>query len=302
MSSDPVTALASESVELVVVPRATDLGGFGVRRALPSANKRMVGPFVFLDHMGPADFAAGAGIDVRPHPHIGLATLTYLLEGEMFHRDSLGSAQAIAPGAVNLMTAGRGIVHSERSPAGFRASGGRMNGLQFWLGLPQHFEETDPAFEHHEREALPQLDGDGWRLRLVIGTLHGLRAPVRTFSTCFLADVELDAGAVYEFCGGHDERAFYLVSGAVEIDGAPFPAGQLIVIRPGAQAALRATEPSRLAAIGGEVMDGPRFVWWNFVSSDRERIRAARAEWEAGRFQMVEGDPDFMPAPELKAL
>jgi redox-sensitive bicupin YhaK (pirin superfamily) len=302
MSSEPLSALAPDSVEMVVVPQAKDLGGFGVRRALPSAKKRMVGPFVFLDHLGPADFAPGVGIDVRPHPHIGLATLTYLLEGAMFHRDSLGSAQAIAPGAVNLMTAGRGIVHSERSPADFRASGGRMNGLQFWIGLPKRFEETDPGFEHHEREALPTLDGEGWSLRLVIGTLHGLRAPVKTFSTCFLADIELNAGATYEFCAGHDERAFYLVSGAVEIDGVAFTSEQLVVIRPGARAALRATEPSRLAAVGGDTLDGPRFLWWNFVSSDRERVLAARADWEAGRFQKVEGDPEFIPAPELKAL
>jgi redox-sensitive bicupin YhaK (pirin superfamily) len=297
-----MSALAPDAVEMVVVPQAKDIGGFGVRRALPAAKKRMVGPFVFLDHMGPADFSPCAGIDVRPHPHIGLATLTYLLEGALSHRDSLGSAQKITPGAVNLMTAGRGIVHSERSPQDFRASGGRMEGLQLWLGLPKRFEETEPGFEHHERDALPLLEGDGWRLRLVIGALHGLRAPVKTYATCFFADIALDQGAVYEFCGGHDERAFYLVSGAVEIDGVPFEAGRLIAIRPGARAAVRATAPSRLAALGGDAMDGPRFLWWNFVSSDRERIRAARADWESGKFKAVEGDPERIPAPELKAL
>ena len=297
-----MSELSPACVETIVIPQAKDIGGFGVRRALPSARKRMVGPFVFLDHMGPADFAPGIGMDVRPHPHIGLATLTYLLEGALFHRDSLGSAQEIAPGAVNLMVAGRGIVHSERSPQDFRASGGRMAGLQFWVGLPKKFEETEPGFEHHERAALPELAGEGWRLRLAIGTLHGLRAPVKTFSTCFFADVELDKGAVYELCGGHDERAFYLVSGEIEIEGVSFPAGQLVVIRPGARAALRATQPSRLAALGGDSMDGPRFVWWNFVSSDRERIAAARADWEAGRFPSVAGDSEFIPAPELKAL
>jgi redox-sensitive bicupin YhaK (pirin superfamily) len=296
--SDPAPA----SVEVVIIPQARDLGGFGVRRALPSAKRRMVGPFVFFDHMGPADFAPGVGVDVRPHPHIGLATLTYLLEGAMFHRDSLGSAQEITPGAVNLMVSGRGIVHSERSPPEFRASGGRMNGLQFWVGLPRRFEESEPSFEHHPRDALPALEGEGWRLRLAIGTLHGLRAPVKTFSTCFFADIELDQGAVYEFCGGHDERAFYLVSGEIEIDGAAFPAGQLVVIRPGARAALRATAPSRLAALGGDAMDGPRFVWWNFVSSTRERVVAARADWEAGRFATIAGESEVMPAPELKAL
>lgn len=297
-----MSELAPASVDIVVIAQPRDIGGFGVRRALPAARRRMVGPFVFFDQMGPVDLASGQGMDVRPHPHIGLATLTYLLDGELFHRDSLGSAQAIAPGAVNLMVAGRGIVHSERSPQAFRASGGRMNGLQLWVGLPKNFEETDPSFEHHERDALPTLAGEGWRLRLAIGTLHGLRAPVKTFSTCFFADIELDQGAVYEFCGGHDERAFYLVSGAIEIEGALFPAGQLVVLKPGARAALRATEPSRLAVLGGDALDGPRFVWWNFVSSDRERIFAARADWETGKFKTVEGDPEFMPAPELKAL
>lgn len=297
-----MSEFAPASVDLVVIPQPRDLGGFGVRRALPAAKRRMVGPFVFFDHMGPVDLASGEGLDVRPHPHIGLATLTYLLEGEMFHRDSLGSAQKISPGAVNLMVAGRGIVHSERSPQSFRATGGRMNGLQLWIGLPKAQEETEPLFEHHERDALPSLDGEGWRLRLAVGTLHGLRAPVKTYSTCFFADVELDKGAVYEYCGGHDERAFYLVSGEIEIDGALHPAGQLVVLKPGAPAVLRATEPSRLALLGGDAMDGPRFVWWNFVSSDRERILAARADWEAGKFKTVEGDPEFMPAPELKAL
>jgi redox-sensitive bicupin YhaK (pirin superfamily) len=289
-------------VETVVIPQARDVGGFGVRRALPSAMRRMVGPFVFLDEMGPADFAPGVGMDVRPHPHIGLATLTYLLDGAMFHRDSLGSAQEITPGAVNLMVAGRGVVHSERSPPKFRAAGGKMHGLQLWIGLPQKFEETDPAFEHHGREALPTLEGDGYRLRLAIGTLQGLHAPPTTFSTCFLADIALDGGAVYEFAADHEERAFYLVSGEIEIDGAVFPAGELVVIRPGAPAALRARTPSRLAALGGEALDGPRFLWWNFVSSNRERIFRARAEWEAGHFGSVEGDPEFIPAPELKAL
>ncbi len=290
------------SVETVVIPQAKDIGGFGVRRALPSPKRRMVGPFVFLDEMGPADFAPGTGMDVRPHPHIGLATLTYLLDGALFHRDSLGHAQEIAPGAVNLMVAGRGIVHSERSPPAFRAAGGKMRGLQFWIGLPKKFEETDPGFEHHGSEALPTLAGEGFRLRLAIGTLHGLRAPATTFSTCFLADVALDQGAIYELGADHEERALYLLSGEIEIDGTSFPAGELVVIRPGAAVALRAKTPSRFAALGGEAMDGPRFLWWNLVSSNRERIFAARAAWEAGHLGSIAGDPEFIPAPELKAL
>ena len=290
------------SIEAVVIPQARDIGGFGVRRALPSAGRRMVGPFVFLDEMGPADFAPGTGMDVRPHPHIGLATLTYLLDGALFHRDSLGHAQEISPGAVNLMVAGRGIVHSERSPPDFRAAGGKMRGLQLWLGLPKKFEQTDPGFEHHDRETLPTLEGEGFRLRLALGGLHGLRAPPKTFSTCFFADIMLDAGATYEFADDHEERAIYLVEGEIEIDGTVFPAGELVVIRPGARTALRARTPSRFAALGGEAMDGPRFLWWNFVSSSRERIFAARAAWEAGHFPSIEGDPEFIPAPELKAL
>ncbi|MGP0105970.1 pirin family protein, partial [Rhodoblastus sp.] len=255
-----------------------------------------------LDEMGPADFAPGTGMDVRPHPHIGLATLTYLLDGALFHRDSLGHAQEITPGAVNLMVAGRGVVHSERSPPAFRASGGKMRGLQFWIGLPKKFEETDPGFEHHGREALPALEGEGFRLRLAIGALHGLSAPTTAFSSCFLADVALDAGATYELSADQEERALYVLAGEIAIDGAAFPAGELVVIRPGAPVALRAKQPSRFAALGGEAMDGPRYLWWNFVSSDRERIFAARAAWEAGHFKSIEGDPEFIPAPELKAL
>jgi redox-sensitive bicupin YhaK (pirin superfamily) len=294
--------LSPPSVDLVIAPSAHDLGGFGVRRALPAPQKRMVGPFVFLDEMGPADFPAGAGIDVRPHPHIGLATLTYLLEGEIFHRDSLGYAQNIAPGAVNLMVAGRGIVHSERSPLSFRATGGRLSGLQSWLALPLDAEETEPSFEHTERDALPNLDGDGFSLRLAIGALHGLRAPVKSFSPCFFADVELSPGGTYVLAPEHEERAFYLVSGEVEIDGVTFEPGRLIVLRPGAEAAARAEKAARLVAVGGDRLEGPRFVWWNLVSSSRERILAARADWIAGKFKSIEGDPEFIPAPELKAL
>ncbi|MGO9389934.1 pirin family protein [Rhodoblastus sp.] len=297
-----MSVLTPASVDVVVVPQARDIGGFGVRRALPAAQKRMVGPFVFLDEMGPADLAAGAGMDVRPHPHIGLATLTYLLEGEIFHRDSLGSAQNITPGAVNLMVAGRGIVHSERSPPDFRATGGRMAGLQCWLGLPLAAEETDPSFDHFPRESLPMLDGDGFSLRLAIGSLHGLRSPVKSFSPCFFADVDLSAGATYVLTAEHEERAFYLVSGEIEIAGVLFEPGRLVVVRPDAEVALRAVAKSRLVALGGDILEGPRFVWWNFVSSSRERIRAARADWESGKFSAIEGDPEFIPAPELKAL
>jgi redox-sensitive bicupin YhaK (pirin superfamily) len=297
-----MSRLTPPTVDLVVIPPIRDIGGFGVRRALPAAKRRMVGPFVFLDEMGPADFPVGAGLDVRPHPHIGLATLTYLLEGAMFHRDSLGNAQKITPGAVNLMVAGRGIVHSERSPGDFRATGGRLAGLQCWLALPQAAEEAEPSFDHYERDDLPTLEGEGWRLRLGIGSLHGLRAPVRSFSPCFFADCALSAGATYVFAPEHEERAFYLLSGEIEIEGALFEAGRLVVLRPGAEVAARAITEARLAALGGEILPGPHYVWWNFVSSRRERIVGARADWVAGKFKSVEGDPEFTPAPELKEL
>jgi redox-sensitive bicupin YhaK (pirin superfamily) len=297
-----VSTLLPPSVELAIVPPLRDLGGFGVRRALPAPQKRLVGPFIFLDQMGPADFAPGAGIDVRPHPHIGLATFTYLLEGEIFHRDSLGSAQKISPGAVNLMVAGRGIVHSERSPGDFRAAGGRLGGLQCWLALPQAAEETEPSFDHYERGQLPTLEGDGFSLRLALGALNGLVAPVRQFSPGFFADIELSAGATYVFAPEHEERAFYLISGEVEIEGVAFESGRLVVLRPGAEVAVRAARKTRLVGVGGDILPGPHFIWWNFVSSSRERIAAARADWVAGKFKTVEGDPEFIPAPELSPL
>jgi redox-sensitive bicupin YhaK (pirin superfamily) len=297
-----MSTLSPASVELAIVPPLRDIGGFGVRRALPAPQKRLVGPFIFLDQMGPADFAAGAGIDVRPHPHIGLATFTYLLEGEIFHRDSLGSAQKISPGAVNLMVAGRGIVHSERSPADFRAAGGRFLGLQCWLALPKAAAESEPSFDHYERGQLPTLEAEGFRLRLALGALNGLKAPVRQFSPGFFADIELSTGASYVFEPEHEERAFYLISGEVEIEGVAFEAGRLVVLRPGAEVAVRAAHKTRLVGLGGDILPGPHFMWWNFVSSSRERIAAARADWVAGKFRSVEGDPEFIPAPDLKPL
>lgn len=286
------------AIETIVVPSARDLGGFSVARALPSAGKRAVGPFVFLDRMGPADFAVGSGIDVRPHPHIGLATLTYLLEGELFHRDSLGSAALITPGAVNLMTAGRGIVHSERSTQEFRRRGGRMFGLQTWLALPTRNEETNPAFEHFEARALPTLDAEGKRLRVAVGAMFGLASPVQTFSPCFFVDADLRAGAMLPIDADYEERALFICAGVAEIDGETYEAGRLIVLRPGRAVTLKATTPLRLALFGGAALDGPRYLWWNFVSSDKERIKAAKADWEAKKFAAVEGDPEFIPAPD----
>ncbi|MCW2286247.1 redox-sensitive bicupin YhaK (pirin superfamily) [Rhodoblastus acidophilus] len=293
----------SASVEAQIIPPLRDIGGFGVRRALPAPNRRSIGPFVFFDEMGPADFAAGQGMDVRPHPHIGLATLTYLLDGALFHRDSLRNDQEITPGAVNLMVAGRGIVHSERSPQKFRTAGGRMAGLQFWLALSQAEAEREPRFDHFDAGQIPAIAGDGFRGRVAIGRWDGVTAPVHNhFGPCALADIALDAGAVYEIGADYEERALYLISGVLEIDGKGFAEKCLIVLKPGENVVVRAKTAARIALVAGDPMDGPRYLWWNFVSASRERIVQAREDWIAGRFLGIEGDAEFIPAPELKAL
>ncbi|HEX7005717.1 MAG TPA: pirin family protein [Alphaproteobacteria bacterium] len=285
-------------LELTIVPRSHDLGGFEVRRALPSARRRMVGPFVFFDQMGPATFAPGRGIDVRPHPHIGLATLTYLFEGEILHRDSVGSVQPIRPGDVNWMTAGRGIVHSERTPGGLRETGGPAFGIQSWIALPKAHEETAPAFVHHGKAQLPVIEDGGVTVRLIVGTLFGARSPVATFSDMVYADATLAAGATLPFPPGHEERAVYLAQGAIEIAGDRFDEPQLLVFRPGDSIAIEAVAESRLMLLGGEAMDGPRHIWWNFVSSSAERIEQAKADWREGRFAAVPGETEFIPLPE----
>jgi redox-sensitive bicupin YhaK (pirin superfamily) len=290
--------LDRKPIELVVVPRARDLGGFEVRRALPSAERQMVGPFIFFDQMGPAEFLTGAGIDVRPHPHIGLATVTYLFEGEVFHRDSLGSALAIRPGEVNWMTAGRGIAHSERTPAQRRAGGARLFGIQSWVALPSEHEETAPAFLHRDRGELPVIEDAGARVRLIAGELFGVTAPVETRSALFYADVALDRGARLPVDAVHEERAIYTLAGEIEIAGDRFAPGQLLVFRPGDALEVRATEDARFMLLGGEPMDGPRYIWWNFVSSRKDRIEAAKADWKASRFAAVPGEHEFIPLPE----
>jgi redox-sensitive bicupin YhaK (pirin superfamily) len=297
----PGDARAADLIETVIVPRARDLGGFEVRRALPSPKRQMVGPFIFFDQMGPAEFVLGEGIDVRPHPHINLATVTYLFDGEILHRDSLGTEVPIRPGAVNWMTAGRGIVHSERTAPELKASGSKLFGLQTWVALPAAHEETDPAFTHHSEADLPVLDTEGKRVRLVVGSAWGIQSPVRTFSDMIYADVTLEPGAAIPVDAAHEERALYTVSGEVEIAGERFPSGQLLVLRSGDVITVRngAQEPARFALVGGETMDGPRHIWWNFVSSRPERIEQAKAEWKAGRFDTVPGDAEeFIPLPD----
>jgi redox-sensitive bicupin YhaK (pirin superfamily) len=286
------------TVEATLVPATRDLGeGFNVRRALPSIGRRMIGPFVFLDEMGPATLAPGSGLDVRPHPHIGLATVTYLFEGEIVHRDSLGIHQPIRPGDVNWMTAGRGIVHSERTPPALRAQGPRTWGLQSWVALPQREEERAPGFRHHPAASLPEQSDGGVRLKVIAGTLLGLRSPAETLSAMFYADVVLAPGARLALEPDYEERGAYLVEGSVAIDGQTFERGRLLVFRPATQVVLEATTSARVMLLGGESL-GPRFVWWNFVSSSRERIEQAKADWREGRLGSVPGDAEFIPLPE----
>ncbi len=286
------------AVELELVPRTRDIGGFEVGRVLPSGKRRMVGPFVFFDQMGPSTLGPGRGLDVRPHPHIGLATLTYLFEGEILHRDSVGSVQPIRPGAVNLMTAGRGIVHSERTPPELRRDSALLFGIQAWIALPRSAEEAEPAFHHHPAADLPMLEEDGVSMRLIAGELLGLRSPVSTFSETLYADIALAAGARLPLDQASGERAVYLVAGEVEIDGHRHAPGRMLLLRRGAGLELRATGDARLLLVGGEPLDGPRHLWWNFVSSSKDRNEAAKADWKAGRFPAVPGDTDFIPLPD----
>jgi len=289
----------SEAIAHVVVTRSVDLGGLTVNRALPSAQSRMVGPFIFFDHFGPAVFKAGNGIDVRPHPHIGLATVTYLFDGEIVHRDSLGSAMPIRPGAVNWMTAGRGIVHSERTAAERRGGGEPLHGLQLWVALPLKDEETTPAFAHTAAAEIPELREDGMTLRVVVGATRALRSPVKTSWETVFADVHLRADAMLPLDAAHEERAVYVLAGEVEIGGDAHGPERLLVLRPGDRVAVRAIKDSHIIVVGGAAMDGPRHIWWNFVSSRKERIDAAKADWKAGRFAVVPGDTvEFIPLPE----
>jgi redox-sensitive bicupin YhaK (pirin superfamily) len=300
-SQDPIgdNALSCDAIAQIIVPRARDLGGFEVRRALPSARRQMVGPFIFFDQMGPAQFEIGAGIDVRPHPHIGLATVTYLFEGEVLHRDSLGTSMAIKPGEVNLMTAGRGIVHSERERQGVRRAPHRLFGIQAWVALPKSHEESAPAFAHHGIAELPTIAGEGKHVRLVIGAAYAERSPVVFPHQTLFAEAQLEPGAVLPLDPDHDERALYVAAGEIAIAGDAFGEGRLLIFKPGDRLSVLAKSPSRLVLFGGDPMDGPRHIWWNFVSSSQERIEQAKHDWRARRFQLVPGDEEeFIPLPE----
>lgn len=296
---------AASAVEMVIETRARDLvDGFQVRRALPSRGRRMVGPFIFLDQMGPEVLRAGKGLDVAPHPHIGLATVTYLFNGELLHRDSLGTVQPIQPGDINWMSAGRGIAHSERTPEISRLSSSELFGIQSWVAFPTRYEETEPAFVHYGAAELPFIEGEGKRARLICGSLYGACSPVQTFSDMFYADITLEENAWLHVPAEHVERAAYVVEGSIGVipDGGTFDAGVLLVFKPGEEITLRAeaSRSARLMLLGGEPLDGKRYIWWNFVSSSRERIEQAKEDWREGRFARVPEETEFIPLPETR--
>jgi redox-sensitive bicupin YhaK (pirin superfamily) len=291
-------AASEEAITNVIEGRPRDLGGLSVRRVLPAALRRTVGPFIFFDHMGPAVFAPGTGIDVRPHPHVNLATITYLFEGAIDHRDSLGSFQTIRPGDVNWMTAGRGIVHSERTPQVARKTEARVHGLQLWVALPTSQEETAPAFVHYPGATLPEVDQRGTRVRVLAGTAYGLSSPVETLSPLFYLDATLPAGGELALPADHEERAVYVVEGALRCGDEAAEPGRMLVFKKGANVVLRTQRSCRLVLLGGAPLDGPRYIDWNFVSSSKERIEQAKRDWREGRFPKVPGDEvEFIPLP-----
>jgi redox-sensitive bicupin YhaK (pirin superfamily) len=287
----------------VIGSRQRDLGGFVVRRLLPAEGRQMVGPFIFFDHMGPTQFARGGGIDVRPHPHTALATVTYLFSGSLQHRDSLGTVQEIRPGDVNWMSAGCGIAHSERTPQSARASGEHVHGIQSWVALPDGHEDGEPTFAHHPAATLPIHVGDGIEMTVIAGDAFGLRSPVVTPWPTFYVHVQIADGATLEVPADHDERAVYVVQGELAVRGErgvgelPVTEGQLAVLVPGARATLRALGSSRAMLLGGERFPTPRFIWWNFVASSQERIERAKERWERQEFPAVPGENEYIPLP-----
>lgn len=304
LASDAAELTAPEALETLIIPRARDLGGFEVRRALPAPQRQMVGPFIFFDQMGPVEFLTGGGIDVRPHPHIGLATVTYLFDGGFRHRDSTGADQFIQPGDVNWMTAGQGVTHSERTTAETKARPHSAFGIQTWVALPESAEDAPARFEHAPKASLPVLEAEGVQLRLILGTAFGERAPVRTSSEMFYADVILAPGAQVPLPDDHEDRGIYLAEGSIEVAGVTYSENQMMVFRPGDRVSVRAgARGARLLLLGGETLGGPRYIYWNFVASSKERIEAAKEAWRAGdfthgRFHLPPGDDaEFIPLP-----
>lgn len=299
-SNEPSSATRANTpaIEAIIEARSRDLGGFNVARLLPSARRRLVGPFIFFDHFGPVAFEPGNGMDVRPHPHINLATVTYLFEGEIVHRDSLGSLQAIRPGAINWMTAGRGIVHSERTGPELRQSGSRLHGLQLWVALPQAVEESEPDFRHYPAAGMPEMQKGGARLRVLAGSAYGAASPVRTLSPLFYVEAMMLAGSELPLPEEHPERAVYVVEGEISCGEALIEKARMAVFPSGPVPPLRAKSAVRVVLIGGAPLDGERHIWWNFVSSSRDRIERAKRDWKEGRFAPVPGETEFIPLPE----
>jgi redox-sensitive bicupin YhaK (pirin superfamily) len=286
-----------QDIEMVILPRTGDIGGFEVQRALPFRHRRLVGPFVFWDQMGPGEFLTGQGVDVRPHPHIGLSTVTYLFDGSLDHRDSLGTFCTITPGDVNLMTAGSGIVHSERTGQDVRLGPSRLYGIQSWVATPKALEEGAPRFHHQPKAELPTWSFEGVQGRLLMGDFQGLRSPVPTDWQTVYADIDMQRGARISVPPEHEERALYLLQGDVVVAGVPFSPGRMLVLKPGRSVDLTAQTPARVLLLGGATMDGPRYIWWNFVSSSRDRIEEAKKAWAAGAFPAVPGETEHTPLP-----
>jgi redox-sensitive bicupin YhaK (pirin superfamily) len=300
-SNDPVLGdpTSCDALELVIVPRTRDLGdGFEVRRALPHGKRQMVGPFIFFDHFGPVQFVSGKGMDVRPHPHIGLATVTYLFDGSIMHRDSEGNIQEIQPGAMNLMTAGRGIAHSERTPDVQRQNGQKMLGLQSWIALPQGSEEIAPSFQHYGAGSLPTVNGNGFTARVIAGSSFGVKSPVDMVSPWFYTEVALEQAMTVPLDPDHEERAIYVIDGEIEIAHERYEGPRLLIFRPGDRITVKANTKARMMFLGGDALEGPRHIWWNFVSSSRERIEQAKQDWKSGRFAHVPNEHEFIPLPE----
>ncbi len=294
-----------DAIETLIIPRSRDLGGFEVRRALPAPKRQMVGPFIFFDQAGPAEFLTNQGIDVRPHPHIGLSTVTYLFKGEFHHRDSLGTDQVIYPGEVNWMTAGRGVTHSERTSKKTRTHPHSLYGIQTWVALPEDQEEAPPDFEHRDKEELPSMDDEGKRIRLILGSAYGQSSPVRTSSEMFYLDAALDPGAILPLPDDHEDRGIYVLEGSIRIAEREFESGRMMVFRPGDRIAVQAgAQGARLMILGGATLNGPRYIWWNFVASSKDKIEAAKQEWRKGdwgngMFILPPGDDEeFAKAPE----
>lgn len=297
--------IGPDAIETLIIPRARDLGGFEVRRALPAPKRQMVGPFIFFDQAGPAEFLTGQGIDVRPHPHIGLGTVTYLYRGDFHHRDSIGSDQIIQPGALNWMVAGKGVSHSERTSSTARQGPSSLFGIQTWIALPENHEDMDPSFEHHGKEALPMIEDTGVSARLILGTAYGKAAPATMYSETFYLDVTLAPRARFPLPDDHEDRGLYITEGSVRIAGQEFESGQMMVFRPGDAITVQAGDRgARLMALGGATLGGPRHIWWNFVASSKERIEEAKRQWReerwgTGLFDLPTGDRDeHIPLPQ----